>query len=165
MNDNIGTQDNLSSGGFGGGVDGSEAVNIVFVDPNIPDFQTVIAGLDPAAEVFIFDPELDGVQQITEELSWHENVASVQVISHGSSGSLQLGATQLDSGNIGSYAADLRSWADSLSADADIMLLGCDVASGAIGRAFVEEIAYTLVLMWRHRSIQLVVLRWAAIGI
>jgi uncharacterized repeat protein (TIGR01451 family) len=141
MNDNTGTQDNLSSGGFGGGVDGSEAVNIVFVDPNIPDFQTVIAGLDPAAEVFILDPELDGVQQITEELSWHENVASVQVISHGSSGSLQLGATQLDSGNIGSYAADLHSWADSLSADADIMLLGCDVASGAIGRAFVEEIA------------------------
>jgi uncharacterized repeat protein (TIGR01451 family) len=141
MNDNTGTQDNLFIRGFGGGADGSEAVNIVFVDPNIPDFQAVMAGLDPAAMVFVLDPELDGVKQITEELRWHENVASVQVISHGSAGSLQLGATHLDANNIGSYAADLQSWSDSLSADADVMLLGCDVASGAVGQAFVAEIA------------------------
>jgi uncharacterized repeat protein (TIGR01451 family) len=141
MNDNIGNQDSLFSGAFGGGTEEAEPVNLVFVDPNIPDFQTVIAGLDPSAEVIVLDPDLDGVQQITEELNWHENVASIQVISHGSAGSLQLGSAQLDASNIDAYAADLESWADNLSADADIMLFGCDLASSPMGHSFVEQIA------------------------
>ncbi|AFY70220.1 conserved repeat domain protein [Thalassoporum mexicanum PCC 7367] len=141
MNDNTGNLDSLKSGAFGGGENGSEAVNLVFVDSDIPDFESVIAGLDPSAQVVVLDPELDGVQQITQELSWHDEVASIQVISHGSDGSLQLGATQLDASNIDAYSADLQSWGDHLSEDADIMLFGCDVAGSPDGYTFVEQIA------------------------
>ena len=42
---------------------------LVFLDSNVEDYQTLISGVSPNAEVIILDETLDGIEQITERLA------------------------------------------------------------------------------------------------
>ncbi|MEA5605827.1 FG-GAP-like repeat-containing protein, partial [Nostoc sp. UHCC 0252] len=109
--------------------------NIVFIDKAVTDYESLIAGIQPGTSLVILDSTRDGVEQITQALQGGK-YQSVQIISHGSSGSLQLGATQLNANNLNSYTNQLQQWRNYLTEDADILLYGCNVAS--FDRAFVQ---------------------------
>ncbi|MBX9258963.1 DUF4347 domain-containing protein [Desmonostoc muscorum CCALA 125] len=102
--------------------------NIIFIDQAVIDYESLIAGIQPGTSVVILDSTTDGVEQITQALQGG-NFASVQIISHGSSGSLQLGTTLLNVNNLNSYTNQLQQWRNYLTEDADILLYGCNVAS------------------------------------
>ncbi len=75
-----------------------ELYTLVFVDPAVDDYQSLLDGLadrkdDGSSElqVVLFDADRDGVEQMTEVLGGYRNLSAVHVLSHGSSGSLQLG--------------------------------------------------------------------------
>ncbi|MDZ8078187.1 MAG: DUF4347 domain-containing protein [Nostoc sp. DcaGUA01] len=102
--------------------------NIIFIDQAVIDYQSLIAGIQPGTSVVILDSNKDGVEQITQALQGG-TYQSVQIISHGSSGSLQLGAIQLNVNNLNSYTNQLQQWRNYLTEDADILLYGCNVAS------------------------------------
>ena len=57
---------------------------IIFIDSNIPTSSSFNSDLDAASEVFTLDPEVDGVQQISEHLAGRQGVQSIHIISHGS---------------------------------------------------------------------------------
>ncbi len=103
--------------------------NIIFIDQAVIDYESLIAGIQPDTSVVILDSTTDGVEQITQALQGGK-YQSVQIISHGSSGSLQLGATQLNVNNLNSYTNQLQQWKNYLTNDADILLYGCNAASG-----------------------------------
>ncbi|MBD2682121.1 MULTISPECIES: DUF4347 domain-containing protein [Nostoc] len=103
--------------------------NIIFIDRAVIDYENLIAGIQPGTSVVILDSNKDGVEQITQALQGGE-YQSVQIISHGSAGSLQLGATQLNANNLNFYSNQLQQWRTYLTHDADILLYGCNVASG-----------------------------------
>lgn len=42
---------------------------IVFIDPTVADYQTLINGIKPDTSVVVLDPNKDGVQQITDALT------------------------------------------------------------------------------------------------
>jgi len=63
------------------------------------------------------------------------------MIAHGSDGALRLGNAQLDFSSLLSNANAIRRWGEALTADADIMLYGCDVARTDDGRALVQALA------------------------
>ncbi|MFN6517770.1 MAG: FG-GAP-like repeat-containing protein [Nostoc sp. CreGUA01] len=109
--------------------------NIVFIDRAITDYESLITGIQPGTSVVILDSTTDGVEQITQALQGGK-YQSVQIISHGSSGTLQLGATQLNANNLNSYTNQLQQWRSYLTDDADILLYGCNVAS--LDRTFVQ---------------------------
>ncbi|AFY32911.1 DUF4347 domain-containing protein [Calothrix sp. PCC 7507] len=113
--------------------------DIVFIDTAVPDYNSLIVGTKPGFRVVILDPTKDGVTQITESLATGK-FKSVHIVSHGSQGSLELGATQLNTENITLYINQLQQWANALTNDADILLYGCDVASGE-GTKFVQQIS------------------------
>lgn len=69
------------------------------------------------------------------------NFEAVHIISHGSPGSIQLGSSHLDYDSLSKNAGVLQQWKDYLSADADILLYGCDVAAGTQGKAFVKQLS------------------------
>ncbi|MBD1932406.1 MULTISPECIES: DUF4347 domain-containing protein [Cyanophyceae] len=89
----------------------------------------------------ILDSTRDGVAQITEVLANRSDITSVHIVSHGAEGSLQLGASAVNSDNLQAYSNSLQQWASALTADADILLYGCDVASGGSGGAFVQQLS------------------------
>ncbi|MBX9258962.1 DUF4347 domain-containing protein [Desmonostoc muscorum CCALA 125] len=112
--------------------------NIVFIDQAVIDYESLIAGIQPGTSVVILDSNKDGVEQITQALQGGK-YQSVQIISHGSNGSLQLGTTQLNANNLNSYSNQLQQWKNYLTGDADILLYGCNVAS--FDQTFVQELS------------------------
>ncbi|MDB9465350.1 glycosyl hydrolase family 18 protein, partial [Dolichospermum circinale CS-539/09] len=115
--------------------------NVVFIDPNVTDWQNLVNGVEPGSLVFILDQTRDGIRQITDKLAALTDIDSIQIISHGGEGSLSLGSTQLNSATLNSYSSQLQQWGQSLTTTGDILLYGCDVAGGVIGKAFVQQIS------------------------
>ncbi len=122
--------------------------SVVFVDGAIGDHQSLVNDLlpaDPNAQdmrvVILLDPAQDGVEQITGVLAGLKEIDAVHIFSHGSAGSLRLGATHLDGNNLNDYARQLNNWGDSLREGADILLYGCNVAAGQWGVGFVEKLS------------------------
>ncbi|WP_236508538.1 DUF4347 domain-containing protein, partial [Tychonema sp. BBK16] len=103
--------------------------NLVFIDSNVEDYQSLISGVSPNAEVIILDETRDGIEQITERLAIEQNIEAIHIISHGSPGAVQLGANTLNSSNIESFAPQLKQWRKALIPGADILLYGCNVAA------------------------------------
>ncbi|MEH2213935.1 Calx-beta domain-containing protein [Nostoc sp.] len=118
------------------------STNIVFIDPKVIDYQSLLAGIALGSEVVILDANRDGITQITEFLAKRESnsVQSIHIVSHGSVGSLQLGSSNFNLSNLDSYKNQLKKWASALTDKADILLYGCDVASGE-GTKFVQQIS------------------------
>jgi predicted outer membrane repeat protein len=116
--------------------------NIVFIDTAVLDYQSLITGITLGSQFVILDHNRDGLTQISEFLAEckPDSVESVHIVSHGSEGSLQLGSTYLSLTNLNSYANQLRNWASVLTDKADILLYGCDVASGE-GTKFVQSLS------------------------
>ncbi|MCC5628859.1 DUF4347 domain-containing protein [Nostoc sphaeroides CHAB 2801] len=115
------------------------STNIVFIDTAVIDYQSLLAGIILGSEVVILDHNQDALTQITEFLAGRKSnsVQSVHIVSHGGVGSLQLGSTDLNLTNLNSYTNQLQKWRNALTDNVDILLYGCDVASGE-GTKFVQ---------------------------
>ncbi|MEG4543012.1 DUF4347 domain-containing protein, partial [Microcoleus sp. Aus8_D2] len=115
--------------------------SIAFLDSALPDIQNLRNGIAVGIEVIIIDAARDGVAQITEVLGSRSNIRSIHIISHGRPASLQLGAIDLNLTNLNFYANKLQRWWRSLVESAEILLYGCDVASGETGANFVQQLS------------------------
>ena len=118
--------------------------HLVFVDTSIDNYQSLIAQSD-RSNVVLLDSNQDGIEQITQALidyrQDYQQLDSIQIFSHGNSGSLQLGATDLNSSNINSYGSELDSWSDSLTENGDILLFGCNLGAETTGRNLIDNIS------------------------
>ncbi|MCU0542324.1 MAG: DUF4347 domain-containing protein [Oscillatoriaceae cyanobacterium Prado104] len=119
----------------------SKITQLAFIDAGLPDYQTLVDGLQADMTVYVLDPAGDELIQISQVLAGYSNLTSVQIFSHGSDGALQLGNTSLNTDNLLGYAGVLQSWAGALTEDADILLYGCDVAEDTVGQNFVHQLA------------------------
>jgi hypothetical protein len=115
--------------------------SLVFIDSSVQDYQSLIAGIKPGTEVAVLDSVRNQVEQIGEYLAGRSNISSLHIVSHGDSGSLQLGQTKFGLDALNNNSNALQSWSKSLTADADILLYGCDVAQGQQGTAFVNQLS------------------------
>ena len=115
--------------------------SVVFVDPNVADYRNIVDSVKPGTLLFLLSADGDGIDQITQNLSGLTNIDSLQIISQGSEGSLSLGSIVLNSANLSSYTLKLQQWGQSLTATADILLYGSNVAQGSAGKTFVQQIS------------------------
>jgi hypothetical protein len=111
--------------------------SLLFIDSSVAGAETWMT--QPGA--YLLDPEGDAIAQISQVLAGLRDVASVQIVSHGRSGGLFLGQDWLDAAALQNRAGEIRAWQSSLTADADILLFGCEVAAGSLGRDFVGVLA------------------------
>ena len=102
---------------------------IAFIDRQVTDYQSLIAGVTPGTEVVVLDENRDAIDQITEILGDRTNIDSIHIVSHGVPGSLQLGKTKLCADNLETYAEKLQQWRSALNSGSDILIYGCNVAS------------------------------------
>src|SRR4028118_1036349 len=118
---------------------------IVFVDSAVEDWQSLAVGVKAGMEVILVDRARDGIEQIASALQSRQGIESVHIISHGESGSLQLGQTSLNSDNLDTYRDSLKRWfsssVNSLQNRCEILLYGCNVAAGKKGEAFVQKLS------------------------
>ena len=115
--------------------------SIVFVDERVVDLDVLLAGFSPEIEVVLLDAEEDGIEQIAATLAGAENLSAIHIVSHGSPGLLQLGATALSEANLDQYTEELGEIGNALSPTGDLLLYGCDVASGDAGLTFIGSLS------------------------
>ena len=115
--------------------------NLIFVDPTVENYHSLISDTSINSEIVMLDPLRDGVLQITEELAQHSNINSLHFISHGKSGSIQLGNTELNLDTLDDYADELQSWNNALTSDADIILYGCNIGANQAGEDLIDRLA------------------------
>ena len=111
---------------------------LAFLDSNLKDYESLLAGVVDGLEARILDGSRDGIEQITTELkkyaALHGSLDAVHIISHGSPGSLYLGNAIISRDALEAYRSQLQQWQVG-----EILLYGCNVAAGS-GAAFVEEL-------------------------
>jgi hypothetical protein len=114
---------------------------VVFVDPNVTNYQTLIAGLPAGTAVIMLNANTDGLEQIAQYVQQHPGIGAIHLISHGAEGTVQAGATWLDAANLPKYDAELAQIGAAMAPGGDFLIYGCDVAEGSDGRTLVQGIA------------------------
>ncbi|MEG4535342.1 DUF4347 domain-containing protein, partial [Microcoleus sp. D2_18a_D3] len=122
------------------GCTSNKPTEIVILDPTIPDSQHLISGIQPDTATYILQSQPDAVEQIATILAQHRGIETLHIITHGDSGNLYLGTTELNSSNIHNYSHQLQQWRNSLTDNANIILYGCSVAAGDRGHQFLTQL-------------------------
>ncbi|MBW4464061.1 MAG: DUF4347 domain-containing protein [Pegethrix bostrychoides GSE-TBD4-15B] len=119
---------------------GSNSKHLVFIDTSVAELDALIAQIK-SAEIILLDPQKNGIQQIADALSQRQNLESLQIISHGQAGGVQLGSVLLDQQSLETHVASLKAWGNTLSEQADVLFYGCNIAAGAAGTQFVQRLS------------------------
>ncbi|MBS1188759.1 MAG: hypothetical protein H6R10_551, partial [Rhodocyclaceae bacterium] len=114
---------------------------VVFIESNLPDWQSLAAGVSPAAQVVVLDAQKDGLQQMADYLADHSGVDAVHVLTHGWVGDLWLGTTYLSKDTLADHADALKAIGRSLKAGGDILVYSCNAGAGEQGAAFVSALS------------------------
>lgn len=95
--------------------------------------ESLVASAGPGTSIHWLDNSSDGLSQVTQILSNHQGVEQLIILSHGAEGRIDLGGSQVGTEHLREASQDIRLWQQHLADDATILLLGCNVASGATG--------------------------------
>jgi Ca2+-binding RTX toxin-like protein len=113
---------------------------LIVIDSGVADYQSLINAAVSQAEILLLNPQEDGIIQMTKALRKRRNLRSLQILSHGSAGELQLGKTRLNLKTLNDYIPVLQTWKAAFSQNADILLYGCCVGAGETGQQFVQQL-------------------------
>ncbi|MDG2183209.1 MAG: DUF4347 domain-containing protein, partial [Mariniblastus sp.] len=93
------------------------------------------------ASIIDISSETDGVLQLTDILKSYTDLTAIHLFSHGESGAIQLGNTQLSAETFDSYSDQIETWGKALNEEGDILIYGCEVAAGPDGQWLINELA------------------------
>ena len=115
---------------------------LIVVDPSVPDYETLLDLLtnqqSGPTEILVLDSQRDGLAQIAERLEQLGQTGAIHILSHGDEAGLHLGSNWLSVDTIGQRANTLAQWQPFLTADADVLFYGCDLAANATGQEFLR---------------------------
>ncbi|MFF7709138.1 Ig-like domain-containing protein [Pseudomonas sp. NPDC007930] len=118
---------------------------IYFIDSSLPDRDTLAAALPVGAQVVWLNDNENGLTQIEQALQGRSGIDAIHIITHANEGDLQLGNIDLTTASIqGQYADALHDIGTHLSANADVLIYGCNFAEGSVGDAAVHALASAL---------------------
>ncbi|MDX1930868.1 MAG: DUF4347 domain-containing protein [Pirellulaceae bacterium] len=125
---------------------------VAFVDSSLDNLQELVDQLQSSfedsgrwLEIVFIDQSSSGVDQISEFFSQSESsYSAIHIVTHGGSGQFQLGTDWLNIYSLDSYSGQVGAWKDSLTADADLLIYGCQVGSTADGQQLGQELALLL---------------------
>ncbi|WP_194910381.1 DUF4347 domain-containing protein [Azospirillum sp. INR13] len=113
---------------------------VVFIESNVADYQSLISGVKAGIEVVLLDASKDGLSQMAEWAQTHSAYDAIHVVSHGAEGEVNLGSLTLDTTAATARAADLATLGRALTDSGDMLLYGCDVATG-VGQNFISTVS------------------------
>ena len=115
---------------------------ILFLSASVLDYQQLLDGISPNVEVHVLDPARDGVAQMAEILAGRTGIDAVHLIGDGTEAEMHLGASFLTQDSISTtYAEQFQQIGQSLSADADLLIYGCNFGHGEAGQLAIETLA------------------------
>lgn len=119
----------------------SHSQTLVFIDPSLEDYQSLVAGVRAGVKVYVLDRARDGIDQITtsiQQAAAFGEIDAVHIFAHGSPDRLYLPGVVLSTDSLEKYRQHWQVWQQALSQKAAILLYGCQLAH-ARGAEFVEQ--------------------------
>ncbi|TWA67773.1 putative repeat protein (TIGR02059 family), partial [Azospirillum baldaniorum] len=116
------------------------ATEIAVIDTALVGWRDLQAGLPAGMEAVLIGEGRDGVAVTAQALAGRYGIRALHVLCHGFEGGLQLGTARLDQAALAERKAELTAIGACLADDGDILLYGCNVASGH-GEAFLDALA------------------------
>ncbi|NEO55451.1 MAG: DUF4347 domain-containing protein [Okeania sp. SIO3B5] len=113
---------------------------LLFIDSKVENYDRLISEVDPQTRIVVLQPNQNGIDKIAENLGKYHQVETIHIISHGETGTLYLGNSILKNDNIHLYVESIQQWGKCLSADGEILIYGCQVASGKEGKEFARQL-------------------------
>ena len=121
---------------------------IIFVDSRIANYQQLIDGIVSPTEqgrnfeVILLDSQQSGLDQINKVLTAKTGVQAIHLIGEGNTSELWLGSSFITQNSLNSSdASQFRQIGEQLSADADILIYGCNFANGEAGMSAIRTIS------------------------
>ncbi|NOT70404.1 MAG: DUF4347 domain-containing protein, partial [Hyphomicrobium sp.] len=116
--------------------------NIVFIDSAVANHSSLLSEIDPNSEIVVISQGENGIEIMAAYLSGRTNVGSIHVLSHGQAGEVTIGSAALTAESAaGQYADELAVIGQALASNGDILLYGCDTASGEEGQALLDAVS------------------------
>ncbi|WP_159074465.1 SwmB domain-containing protein, partial [Azospirillum brasilense] len=116
------------------------ATEIAIIDTALSGWRDLLAGLPAGVEAVLIGEGRDGVAAMAQALAGLHGIRALHVLCHGFEGGLQLGTARLDEASLTAREAELTAIGACLAQDGDILLYGCNVASGH-GESFLDALA------------------------
>ncbi|CDL01236.1 conserved protein of unknown function [Magnetospirillum gryphiswaldense MSR-1 v2] len=116
---------------------------VAFIDSAVADIPTLVASLRAGVEVVTIEAGQDALAVMTEWAASHSGYDAIHLLSHGESAHLNLSGNDIGAADLADATtrAELATLGQALKPDGDILLYGCDVASGQAGQDFTVALA------------------------
>ena len=116
---------------------------IAFIDRNVDDLGTLLAGIRPEVEAILLSNDQPAPCQMACAVRGREGLEAIHVIAHGRAGQVGFAAGALSLESLAGYAVDLGAIGRALGDDGKLLLWSCETAVGARGSAFLEALEST----------------------
>ncbi len=117
-------------------------IQLVFVDSKVDDIDAWVNAIESPMEIVLLHESESGIEQISRVLAGRANINGIHLIGHGHAGAIHLGSSPVDEVSLNNHQSQLKQWSQALTADADILLYGCETAAGSEGASFLARLAH-----------------------
>jgi hypothetical protein len=114
---------------------------IAFIDRNLDDLTTLLAGLRPQVEPILLSDDEPAARQMAAAVQYQTDLTAIHVIAHGKPGEVSFGSGALAVETLEKDWEDLAAIGNALGSDGDLLLWSCRTGEGERGAAFIEEVA------------------------
>lgn len=120
---------------------------LIFIDPTVSERALLIKGIPKHIKAVFLDADKDAISQITTALSQYQNLDALHIVTHGTPGQLIFSRSVFNAQTLGQYHTQLTSWSQAMSAEADILLYGCETGSNNSGKQLIEQLVFIRVVI------------------
>ncbi|MBI3896317.1 MAG: DUF4347 domain-containing protein, partial [Acidobacteria bacterium] len=118
---------------------------LIALDYRVSISDDVLSRLSTDAHILRIGPDSDGIRAIADWLQTSATAdtsySSLELISHGSPGSVLLGNAELSSDTLAVYHDELKTIGNSLAGGGDIRFYGWDIGEGEAARSFLQTLS------------------------
>jgi|GEM_PF-1111909 len=122
----------------------SSKKSVVVFDKSINDLVFIDANIDDKFDKIFCDADDNAFLLLNRILTEARGLDSLHIFSHGAPGALLLGNGRIDAERLLQCSELIKTWQPAFAENAQIVLYGCEVGQGELGREFVNLLARLL---------------------
>jgi hypothetical protein len=113
---------------------------IVIIDAGVPGYQTFLNNVLPDYKIHILTDQ-NRIDELDNIIKNYKDIKELHLISHGSSGIIQLGNKTIDEEFLNAKKTIFNSWKNNFSSNSIVNIYGCNIAAGEIGKRFLKQLS------------------------
>jgi hypothetical protein len=116
---------------------------VAFVDTSVAGYKALEADIPAGLEIVEIDGAQNGLAQMAKWAQTHSGYDAIHIFSHANAGVLELGSAFVTDRDLSSAGmqAEMGMIGHALNAGGDLLVYGCDLASGPNGDQFIHDLS------------------------